>query len=112
MEIEEKIRLHKELSKKIHELEEQKKAIGLEIMEKMESKTLEVPGYLVRKYSRLFIKTTLDEARVLDAIKLEEVVDKDKIKTLYLAGQVNGISEIQYIQVMEGKGTKEIIPTN
>lgn len=102
MDLEDQIKLHKALSKKIEEMEEEKKALGLAIMKQMENKKLCIPGFIVRCYSRLSIKLSLDEARSLNAVKLEEVVDKDKIKTLYNSGQsINGVSEIQYIQISE-----------
>lgn len=102
MNLEEQIKLHKQLSKKIDELEEKRRHLGMTIMLHMQGKSLQVPGFLVRKFSRVSIKTTLEEARSLNATKLEEVIDKDKIKMLHNAGQpVNGISEIQYIQVSE-----------
>jgi hypothetical protein len=102
MDLEEQIKLHKALSKKIEEMEEQKKALGLAIMQQMQSKTLQIPGFVVRCFNRLSIKLSIEEARSLNAIKLEEIVDKDKIKTLYNSGQlIKGVSEIQYIQITE-----------
>lgn len=102
MDLEDQIKLHKELSKKIEEMEDQKRVLGLAIMQQMQSKTLRIPGFLVRCCSRLSIKLSIEEARSLDAIKLEELIDKDKIKALYNSGQsINGVSEIQYIQISE-----------
>jgi hypothetical protein len=102
MTLQDQIRLHKELSKKIEELEEQKKALGFEILQKMESNTLQIPGFIVRRINRLSIKLSIDEARAFNAIKLEEIVDKDKIKALYNSGHtIHGVSEIQYIQISE-----------
>lgn len=102
MHLENQIKLHKELSKKIDELESQKKELSLSIMQQMTEKTISLPGYVVRKYSRLNIKLTIEEARSLDAVKMEEAVDKDKIKALYKQGQsIDGVSEIQYIQISE-----------
>ncbi len=102
MDLEDQIKLHKELSKKIEEMEDQKRVLGLAIMQQMQSKTLRIPGFLVRCCSRLSIKLSIEEARSLNAIKLEELIDKDKIKALYNSGQsINGVSEIQYIQISE-----------
>jgi hypothetical protein len=102
MDLEDQIKLHKALSKKIGEMEEEKKALGLAIMQQMQSKTLRIPGFIVRCCNRLSIKLSLEEARSLNAVKLEEVVDKDKIKDLYHSGQsINGVSEIYYVQVTE-----------
>jgi hypothetical protein len=100
MNLEEQIKLHKELSRKIEELESQKKALGSKIMQQMQSKTLRLGEFFVRCCSRISIKLSIEEARSLNAIKLEETVDKDKIKTLYRNGQpIKGVSEIQYIQI-------------
>ena len=82
MTLEHQIRLHKELSKKIEEMEEQKRQLGAAIMQQMQSKTLQIPGFIVRHCSRLSIKLTLEEARSFNAVKLEETVDKDTIKAL------------------------------
>lgn len=61
---------------------------------------ISLPGFLVRRYNRLCIKLTIQQARTLNAIKLEETVDKDRIKDMYNKGQsIDGVSEIQYIQI-------------
>lgn len=102
MDIEDQIKLHKEISKKIDELEDQKKELGVFIMQKMESKTIQVPGYQVRCCSRLSIKLSIEEARSYNAVKFEEMVDKDKIKDLYNSGQtISGVSENYYIVISE-----------
>jgi hypothetical protein len=102
MNLEEQIKLHQELSKKIAELEEKKQILGISILQQMQSKVLQVPGFLVRQYSRLCIKTSIEEARSLQATKVDEVIDKDKIKMLYNNGEpINGISEVRYIQISE-----------
>jgi len=100
MNLEDQIKLYKDLSQKIEEMEEQKKALSHTIMQAMQGRTLKLAGYLVRCCSRLNIKVTLDEARILNAVKLEEIVDKEKIKALCKDGQlINGVSEIKYIQI-------------
>jgi hypothetical protein len=100
MNLEEQIKAHKELSLTIEELERQKKALGLAIMQQMQSKTLRVGNYLVKKFMRLSIKLSLQEARTLNAIKLEENIDRDKIRELYEQGDpIQGISEVHYIQI-------------
>lgn len=108
MTIQDQIRLHKEISKKIEELEEQKKLLGASIMKQMMGKSLQIDRFLVRRCSRISISTTLDEARTFNATKMEEVVDKDKIKTIYKSGRpLPGVKEIEYIQI----STLEEIPT-
>lgn len=102
MNLEEEIKLHKELSEKIEALEQQKKALALSIMQQMQGPCLKLAGYLVRRISRLSIKLSLEEARQYDAVKLEEIVDNNKIKALYHNGQsLKGVSEIHYIQVLK-----------
>lgn len=100
MNLQEQIRLHKEISQKIEELEQQKKALSIAIMQQMASSTLQVPGYFVRRLSRLSIKLSVEQARSMNAVKMEETVDKDKIKALYKSGHpIEGVNEIHYIQV-------------
>lgn len=100
MDLQEQVKKHKEISLKIEELEEQKKKLGQDIMQQMTAATLQLPGYHVRRFNRLSIKLSLDDARLLNAVKWEETVDKDKIKALHKTGQpIDGVSEIQYIQV-------------
>jgi len=100
MNLEEQIQKHKEISKKIAELEELKRDLSQSIMQAMQGKSLQLGCYLVKRFSRLSISTTPDEARNFNAIKLEEVVDKDKIKALYKSGNpVPGVKEVEYIIV-------------
>lgn len=107
MNLQDQVRLHKELSKKIEELESLKKELSLAIMQQMTNKTLSLPGFIVRRYNRLCIKVTIEEARALNAVKLEETVDKDKIKALHNNGQpISGVSEIQYIQISSTSGNE------
>lgn len=104
MNLQDQVRLYKELSKKIEELESQKKELSTAIMQQMEDKTISLPGFVVRLYSRLSIKLTMEQARALSAVKFEEAVDKDKIKAIYNSGQfIDGVSEIHYIQVSSTK---------
>lgn len=100
MNLEEQIRLHKEISKQIEALEEQKKALGQSIMEAMAGKSLQMGRYVVKRHSRLSITTPLDQARSYHAVKLEEVVDKEKLKALFKSGQsIPGIKECDYIVI-------------
>lgn len=108
MELEEQIAAYRELAKKIRELEEQKKALSAMILQQMDTKILHVANYVVRRYNRLSIKLSLEEARILDSVKMEEVIDKDRIKSLYEAGNsIPGVTEIQWVQVSE-KNTAEV----
>lgn len=100
MNLEEQVRLHKEISQKIEELEEQKKALGQSIMKTMQGKSFQSGRYFVKYCSRISICTTLEEARSLNAIKVEEVVDKERIKDLSKMGHsVPGVKKIEYIQI-------------
>lgn len=110
MGLEEQIRAFHEIGKQIDALDRQKKALGAAIMLQMQGKTMQVADYLVRRYSRLAIKTSLEEARAIDAIKLEEAVDKDKIKALVLLGKsVQGVSQTEYLRISLLQD-KKIIP--
>jgi len=100
MNFEEQVKKHKEISRQIEELEETKKALSLSIMAQMQSKSVRTEDFLIKCCQRLSIKLTLEEARTLNATKMEEAVDKDKIKSLYEQGQsIQGVSEIHYIQI-------------
>lgn len=100
MNLEEQVKRYKEISRKIEELEQQKKALGAAIMQQVQGKSLRVADYLVKRYMRLSFKLSLEEARALNATKIEEVVDKDKLKTLYHPNYpIQGISEVHYIQI-------------
>lgn len=100
MSLEEQVRLHKEISLKIEELEAQKKALGENILSAMNDKSIKIGSYVVKRCSRLSISSTLDQARLFQATKLDEVVDKDKLKQLYNSGtDIPGIKKIEYIQI-------------
>ena len=100
MNLQDQIQQHKELSIRIEELEEQKKLLGQMIMQSMTGKLLQLGPYIVKRCSRLSITTPLEVARPLNAIKMEEVVDKDTIKALYNSGMpISGVKEVVYIQV-------------
>jgi hypothetical protein len=102
MTLEEKIAAYKVFGKKIEELEKQKKLLAAEILQSIpkEMNSIDVERYRVRRVSRLSIRTSLESAKLLNAIKMQEVVDKEKIKKLYEQGQeVPDVSEIHYIHV-------------
>lgn len=98
------LKAYRELTQQIAELEEQKKQLGQFILQQMKVKTMSVSGYVVRKCERLNVSTPLERAREWKATKMEEVVDKDKLKELYQAGhEIPGISMSQFIQVCDNK---------
>ena len=102
MSMEDKVRAYRALGDKIEELEAQKKALVQEILQAMPSdqKVLRVAEYQVRRIMRLSIRTSLEDAKLLGAVKIEEVIDRDKIKELYRINQTPpGVSEFEYIQV-------------
>lgn len=104
MNLEQQLKIYRDIGNKIAQLEEQKKSLGAAIMEQMQSDKLVIDDCTVRRYERLNIKTTIEEARSLNAVKTEEVVDKDKIKSLHEQGQpINGISTTRYIVVSTQK---------
>jgi hypothetical protein len=102
MSIEEMVKAYKEIAQKIEELEEQKKALSSQILPMIptEVKSVRVADFQVRRCSRLSIKTSLESAKTFNAVQLKEVVDKDKIKSLYEQGYpVPDVTQIEYIQV-------------
>ena len=112
MSLEEQIQAYKELSLYIADLESQKKELSLIILKQMSEKTLSVAGYIVRRYDRLSIKTSLEEARELGATKMEEVLDRDKLKKLHQSGRaIPGVAPSPFIQVsLQKQVTAEIDP--
>ena len=104
MDLEEAVKTHKQLSEQIDALEKQRKDLGQMIMQQMGDKIIHVSHYIVRHCSRLSIKLSLEDARLLDMVKTQEVVDKERIKSLYEEGHhVPGVSETHYIQISEQK---------
>jgi hypothetical protein len=102
--LEDLVRMHKEKSFKIQELELEKKALGVLILRQMTGKKLDVSDYTVRRYGKLSIKLTLEQARLYDAVKMEEIIDRDRIKELHEKGEkIEGVSEIEYITVSSNK---------
>lgn len=66
----------------------------------MQSKSLQVDQYLVRRVMRLSFQFSLEEARALKATKMAETVDRDRLKALYHQnGSLAGVSEVHYIQI-------------
>lgn len=111
MSLEEKIIAYRKLSREINALEEQKRDLSLEIMAEMPEKRIDVAGYRAYRHKKLSIKIPLEEARALNAIKIEEHVDKEKIKELYEQGQqINGVQEITYLVVTAKKEAMEVNP--
>ena len=104
MTLEDQIRLHKALTLQIEQLEVQRKQLGLSILQAMPNNSLQFGNFYIRRCSRLSIKLSLEEARALQATKLEETVDKDKIKTLHRSGQsIKGVYETEYISITSQK---------
>jgi hypothetical protein len=98
--IEDLVKEYKELSAQITALEEKRKAIGKKILPLMPAKKYQVDQWVVRIQSRLSIKTTIEEAKQLGLSKLEEVVDKDKIKELVALGHaIPNVSMFEYVTV-------------
>lgn len=104
MTLEEQVRQHKEISRKIEELEAQKKTLGQSILQAMNAKSIYVGDYQVKRHTRISITMTPDEARPYSAVKLEEVVDKEKIKVLFKNGTpLPHVKEYEYIVVTQCK---------
>ena len=102
MSLEEKIARYVELRQQIEEMENQKKALVAEVLELIpkETPTASIPGYRIKRASMLSIKTSLNSARQLGAVKMKEIVDKEKIKKLYQEGlNPPDVSELHFIQV-------------
>lgn len=102
MNLETKIAKYVELREQIEALENQKKALVSEVLELLpqETATVSIPGYRIKRCSMLTIKTSLENAKQFGAVKMKEVVDKEKIKKLYMEGHnPPDVSEVHFIQV-------------
>ncbi len=108
--LEEKAAAYRALKTKVDELEKQKRALGAEILQLLpqDAEKISVGAYRVKRMSRLSIRTSVETARQLGAVKTEEVVDKDKIKELVLQGiAVPDVTEVVFVQVSEIASPKE-----
>lgn len=104
MNLEEQVKQHKELSRQIADLEAKRKILGVDILQQMTSKVLDISNFIVRHHNRLSISVSMEEARKYEAVKMEEVIDKAKLKALYNEGQpIVGITEINFVQITEKK---------
>lgn len=100
MDLAEKIATYKKYIREIDALEEAKREIAKEIIAEMPDKKFETDQYKAIRYSRLSIKTTLEHARLFDATKMEELIDKAKIKEIYNSGvPVEGVEMQSYLMV-------------
>lgn len=103
---EELVQAYRAIALEIKKLEEKKKELSLSIMQQMPTKTLNLEECTVRVYERTTIGTSLEEARLFSATKMEEVVDKEKVKKMHEEGvAIPGISHSKFIQVAAKKVT-------
>ena len=88
MSFEEKVKEHKEISLKIRKLEEERKLLSQELLMLMPKnmRVVTAGDYQVKRFSRITFKTTVEEARTFDAVRMEEGVDKDRLKHLPTMG--------------------------
>ena len=100
MTLEEKIAAHCEICRKIQQLEEEKKTLAQEILAEMPSKKMTFRGHIARIQTRLIIGIPMDQARMLDATKMVEQIDKGKIAEIHKSGvALEGVREISYLIV-------------
>lgn len=87
-ELEDKVKTYKKLVNDIAELEQRRKNLSKEILQMLatDAKTFYIAGYRVQRFSRLSIKTSLEEARALGATKSEEIINREEIKRLHKLG--------------------------
>lgn len=106
MTLEEKIIAYKELRRKIDEMEEQKKLLITEILQLMptDAKTVHVDDCRVSRYVRYSVRTSLETAKLFDATKIEEVVDKKRLKELFVLGHpIPDVTQSEFITVSKIK---------
>ena|SRR3989304_8654210 len=98
------LRVHKELTNQIRELEDQKKEISKNLLTAFPPgiKKYTTPCFNVFRQERISFRTTLEEARVFHAVKTEETVDKSKLASLHSSGTtIPGITHTEYVLVKE-----------
>lgn len=113
MSLEEKIVRYREIQEKIKLLEEEKKKVYQEILDSFPDCQKEIFSQTcrVRKFVRMTIKTTLEEARIFQATKTEEIVDKDKIKALIKTGMsIPNVDQVAYFLIQDLKTGERVSP--
>ncbi|MEN9343400.1 MAG: hypothetical protein RLZZ453_187 [Chlamydiota bacterium] len=102
MSLEENIIKYKQLQEAIKKLEEEKQNVYKEILQAFppDEKEIFSENYQVKKHLRVTIRTTLEEARSFQATKIEEVIDKQKIKEYIRQGiAIPNVTETGYFFV-------------
>ena len=100
MDLAEKIALYKQLIRQIETLEEEKRKISQEIIAEMTDKRFDTAEFRAIRYQRLSIRPSLELARQLNATKMEEQVDKEKIKQIFHSGvAIEGVEMRSYLTV-------------
>ncbi len=110
MSLEEKILKYKQIQEQVKRLEEEKQHVYKEILQSFSQDEKEVfsANYRVKRYFRMTIKTTVDEARNFQATRTEEIVDKEKIKELVHSGIfVPNVTESAYFFIYSLKSKEE-----
>ena len=74
----------------------------------MPDRKFETAEFRAIRYQRLSIRTSLKMARQLDATKMEEQVDKEKIKQIFHSGvSIEGVELLTYLLVSVKNQAKE-----
>ncbi len=115
MSLEEKVLKYKQIQNEIKRLETEKEIVYEEILHsfQQDEKELFSESFRVRKYVRLSIKTTVEEAKAFGATKVEELVDKDKIKEIIHSGVlVPNVTETNYFLVQKLNKKNDLLDEN
>ena len=114
MSLEDKLVAYRELCRQIQRLEEEKKALSALILQEMPNKKMAFADCIARVYTRLSIRIPMEQARMFDATKMVEQVDRAKIKEIYKSGvPLEGVSEMSYLMISSAQSpTPEEIPTD
>lgn len=100
--LEKKLGRYRYLSDQIRLLEQEKKELSQELLQNYPAPTAKfhTPQFSVSRHSRISITTTVEHARDFHATKIEEIVDKEKLKSLHLQGLlIPGITVSEYLLV-------------
>jgi hypothetical protein len=108
MDLAKKITIYKQLIRQIATLEEEKRRIAQEIIAEMPDKRFDTAEFRAIRYQRLSIHPSLELARELNATKMEEQVDKEKIKQIFHSGiSIKGVEMRSYLNVSVKNQLKE-----
>lgn len=110
--LEEKVQAYRALTQQIAALEAEKKKLGEEIIALIPGKCVQLAGCKVWHMQRLNFKTSLEVAKELGATKMQEVLDKKRLKELLEDGHdIPDVSTLHYVQITQPRKMAAATPS-